>query len=120
MAEHKALVDITVGPTGIVVRPLGWYKLWSFKSELRIPRAAISSVHVAARKSLAMTLGLRMPGTSIPGVITAGSYVSSGNKQFWVAGKAEYLLVLELSGQEYQRVVVQVENAGDMLARIKG
>jgi len=120
MAEHKSLVSIDIGKTDIVVRPLGWYKLWSFKSELRIPRAAIAEAHVARRATLTMMLGLRMPGTSLPGVITAGTYVGGGSKQFWVVGRAEYLLVLDLREQPYQRVVVQLENAGAVLADLKG
>lgn len=116
----KSLVSVSVEGRDIVVRPLGWQKIWAMKGELRFPRAALAGAYVASQSELRQGLGLRMPGTSIPGVITAGTYVSRERKQFWVAGRGEFLLVMDLREQAYQRVVVQLENAGSVLALLKG
>ena len=120
MAATRSLVDIDCGADDVVVRPRGWYKLWALKRELRIPRAAISYATVGRQDELAIGRGLRMPGTGIPGVLMAGTFVGRRGRQFWLAGRATELLVLDLKGHEYQRVVLQVDQPAALLPQLRG
>ena len=60
---------------------------------------------------------LRMPGTSLPGVIRAGSYLARrpGDarwvREFWYWTRGKEHLVLELDGGRYGRVVLGVEDS---------
>lgn len=119
MAAFRSLADIELGADEVVIRPRGWYKLWALKRELRVPRHAISHAGVGRQDELAIGRGLRMPGTGIPGVLMAGTFIGRHGRQFWLAGRATELLVLELNGQQYQRVVVQVEQPAALLDQFR-
>ncbi len=42
--------------------------------------------------------------------MTAGTFRSHGEKDLWMAGRAANLLVIELHGETYRHVIVQVED----------
>lgn len=119
MAEFAAMASVAVEGDRLVVRPLGWHKIWAMRGSLSVPLRSVSAVHLRTRESLSSRLGLRMPGTSLPGIYAAGTFVSKQRRQFWVAAKAEYLLVIELDGEEYQRVVLQVADANAVIATVQ-
>ncbi len=50
-----------------------------------------------------------MPGTQIPGVIVAGSYLQGGRWTFWdVRGSGDNAIEVELVGVRYHRLVIDV------------
>jgi hypothetical protein len=49
-----------------------------------------------------------MPGTSIPGVIRAGTFYEDGKRVFWDVHKAENTVVIELHDERYNELVVEV------------
>ncbi len=55
----------------------GLHKVWALKSRLRIPLAHIRAVHADPTTARRLPVGLRLPGTHAPGLITAGSYRES-------------------------------------------
>jgi hypothetical protein len=56
-------------------------------------------------------LGVRVPGTAIPGLIIAGTYLRKNDKVFasWVRGKQA--LSINLRGASYDRLVIGVDDA---------
>lgn len=93
----------------LLVRPVGLVRLWALSTGIDVPVTSISDVGVTARADLRVK-GFRSPGTHLPGVMTAGTFRSHGEKALWMAGRAETLLVIELHGEDYRHVVVQVED----------
>lgn len=59
----------------------GMHKLWAFKSELTIPFENIINAHQDT-ESVRGWKGWRAPGTSIPSIITAGTFYKDGKKSF--------------------------------------
>ena len=57
-----------------------------------------------------MLRGLRAPGTYLPGFMTAGTFRSRGEKDLWMVGRTDKVLVIELVGEKFHHVVVQVED----------
>jgi hypothetical protein len=92
----------------LLVRPVGLVRLWALSNGIDVPVTAISDVGVSPRRGLVK--GFRAPGTYLPGVMTAGTFRSRGEKDLWMAGRAEKVLVIELHDQRYRHVIVQVED----------
>jgi hypothetical protein len=103
-------VDVAGGE--VAVRIGGIDRLWSLTSGVRVPLSGVRGAAVVDRRqALASASALRLPGTSWPGVIRAGSYGLGARRELWCVHRADRVLVLELEGQRYRRVVVEVPDA---------
>lgn len=92
----------------LLVRPVGLVRVWALSTGIDVPITAVVDVGVHPRKGLLR--GWRAPGTYLPGVMTAGTFRSRGEKDLWMAGRAANVLVIELHDQTYRHVIVQVED----------
>lgn len=96
----------------------GWHKIWSLRSELRIPRAHIKSAWRDARASHAR--GLRMPGTHVPGFLKAGTFYLDGffdNKPSFIDVRHdENTIVVDLADEQFNRLIIEVENPDEAVA----
>ena len=88
----------------------GWDKFWALKSHLDIPIAHIRSVRVDPGAATGWWHGLRLPGTQIPGVITAGTFYQSAGAVFYDVHDPGRTIVLELDHEHYKRLVIEVED----------
>lgn len=91
----------------LLVRPVGLLRVWALSTGIDVPVTAIVDVGVSERRGLVK--GLRAPGTYLPGVMTAGTFRSRGEKDLWMVGRADSVLVIELHDERYRHVIVQVE-----------
>jgi hypothetical protein len=87
----------------------GFHKLWALKSRLTIPAAHIAKVYPYTNE-LKGFFGLRMPGTSIPGIITAGTYLVHDGSIFCDVMDKSKSIVVELTDEHYKRLVIEVED----------
>ena len=92
----------------LLVRPVGLMRLWALSNGIDVPITKVVDVGISPRKGLVK--GMRMPGTYLPGVMTAGTFRSRGEKDLWMAGRAAKVLVIELHDERYRHVIVQVED----------
>ena len=92
----------------LLVRPVGLVRFWALSKGIDVPMTAVTDVGVSPRKGLVM--GYKLPGTHLPGVMTAGTFRSHGDRALWMTGRAEQVLVIELHDQKYRHVIVQVED----------
>lgn len=92
----------------LLVRPVGLVRLWALSTGIDVPITAVVDVGVHERKGLLR--GWRAPGTHLPGVMTAGTFRSHGEKALWMVGRTDKVLVIELHDQPYRHVIVQVED----------
>ena len=97
----------------------GWDKLWALKSRLEIPLAHIQSVRADPEPARGWWHGLRLPGTQIPGLLTAGSFYQHGGFVFYDVHDPERTVVIELDHEHYQRLVIEVESPDDVVARLR-
>ncbi len=103
------LAAVGVSPDDrLLVRPVGLVRLWALSSGVEVPIASVVDVGVSVRKEL--VLGWRVPGTHLPGVLTAGTFRSHGEKALWMVGRNEKVLVIELTGEKYRHLVLGVED----------
>ena len=62
---------------------------------------------------------MRAPGTSIPGVLTAGTYYHDGKKIFWDVSDAERTIVIDLDDDDYNQLIVEVADPGHAVKMIE-
>ena len=56
-------------------------------------------------------LGLRVPGTAIPGLIIAGTYLRKGDRAFVSWRRGKQALAINLRGARFDRVILGVDDA---------
>jgi hypothetical protein len=102
------LVDLSIAEGKLTLQVRGADKLWTFKSSLEVPLAHIAGVRRDPDTARGWYHGIRMPGTSVPGVITAGTFYRDGNRVFWDVHHPENTIVIDLNDERYNQLVVEV------------
>ncbi|HEX9247850.1 MAG TPA: hypothetical protein VF856_00045, partial [Gemmatimonadaceae bacterium] len=88
----------------------GLHKLWSFRSRLDIPLAHIRAVEIDPEAARGWWHGLRVMGSNIPGVLTAGTFYQDGGIVFYDVHDPDRTILLELEHETYKRLIVEVED----------
>jgi hypothetical protein len=112
------VVDVTIEGDRIRFAVRGWDKLWSMRSELEIPLAHIRAVRQDPERARGWWHGLRMPGTNVPGVLTAGTFLQHGGAVFYDVHDPEQTVVLELDHEFYHQLVIEVEHPASVVRTI--
>jgi len=71
------MVDLVLSGGTLVLHVKGADKLWALKSSLEIPLLHIAGIRAEPSIAHGWWHGMRLPGTNIPGVITAGTSIST-------------------------------------------
>ena len=114
----RNLASIDVEDQSVVVRPRGLNKLWTLRSRVVIPIKYVERVRVVDPKGLPR--GLRLPGTAVPGLITAGMYRKSGEWSFYaIRGGRPVILIETLGPGPISRLVIETNDPGQVLRRLE-
>lgn len=113
------MVDFSISDGKLVMHVHGADKLWSFKSSLEIPLAHVAEIRADPSVAQGWWHGLRMPGTSIPGVITAGTFYQDGKRVFWDVHHPEKTVILELKDERYNELIVEVADPNATVEMVK-
>lgn len=100
------LASVSTSGDRLFVTLRGLNKLWAFKNQIEVPSSAITGVEVKPKLEK-MPLGLRMPGTSVPGIIIAGSYRIKGERHFYAIRRGDGVLIIDLQGERYDKLVLE-------------
>ncbi len=82
-----------------------WEKVWSLHGSFVIPMTHVKELTHGIPQSLWWEL--RMPGSFVPGVIKAGTFLGKRGKEFWYVtrwGKTQ--VTIELQHEKYKRLVL--------------
>jgi cytochrome c-type biogenesis protein CcmH/NrfG len=112
------VVEIEVTGGVITFRVLGLHKLWALRSSVRVPLRSIVEAQLGEAVARELWKGWRLPGTAFPGVITAGSYLKSGEWTFWDVVHPAKSLLVTLRDHRYARLVVEVADPSKEMRRI--
>ena len=109
---------VTITPTELIVEPTGLDKLWSFTRKLEIPLAHVrgATFDPGANQE---PKGLRAPGLAIPGK-WSGTFNRDGDKSFWNVSRPAQTVVVELSDERYDRLVLTVDEPRAIVDAING
>lgn len=121
------MVDAQIANGILELRVRGLHKLWAFKDSIQIPLASIETVRADAARARAGPGGARNPGTSIPGVITAGTFNAGVNRTFWDVHNPDHAIGIKLRNPQdlfagiedrYDEFIVEVEDPAETVERI--
>ena len=104
------MVDLSIGEGKLMLHVRGADKLWAFKSSLEIPLVHIAGVGADPEAARGWYHGIRLPGTNVPGVITAGTFYQDGKRVFWAVHRPEKTIVIDLHDERYNELVVEVDD----------
>jgi hypothetical protein len=100
------MTRVNVSSGKLIIDVQGLHKVWAFKSRLEIPIEHVSAIRSAAAER---AKGIRLPGTSIPGLITAGTYYEGNEKPvFWDVSNQEKAIAIDLQDEPFSTVVIEV------------
>jgi len=98
------VVDLSIVEGKLTLHVRGADKLWAFKSSLEIPLVHIAGVRADPEAARGWYHGIRLPGTNVPGVITAGTFYQDGKRVFWdvhlVSGCPRTIEIGKMDGAE--------------------
>jgi len=113
------MVEITVHGDRLRLAVQGWDQLWALKSQLEFPLSHVRSVRQDAEPALGWWHGFRLPGTNIPGILTAGTFYQHDGAIFYDVHDPERTIVLELDHEHYHRLVVEVKDPAAAVALVR-
>lgn len=113
------MVDLAIVEGKLVLHVRGADKLWALKSSLEIPLPHIITIRADPAAARGWYHGLRMPGTNIPGVITAGTFYQDGKRVFWDVHNPENTVVIELRDERYAELIVEVSAPSEAVAMVQ-
>lgn len=109
-SEGFTVVDLSIAEGKLTLHVRGADKLWAFKNRLVIPLVHITGIRADAEIARGWFHGLRMPGTSVPGIITAGTFYQDGKRVFWDVHHPERTVVIDLIDEGYSELIVEVDD----------
>ncbi len=104
------MVDLQTSEGKLMLHVRGADQLWALKSTLEIPLEHIAGVRADPEVARGWWHGVRLPGTDIPGVITAGTFYQHGQRVFWDVHHPDNTIVIDLHDERYNGLIVEVEN----------
>lgn len=87
----------------------GFHKLWAFRSRLIIPSEHIVNAYQDDREIKNLG-GLRALGTSIPGIICAGSFLTPDGSVFCDFSNKQKTIIVHLQNEYYKKLFIEVED----------
>lgn len=93
----------------LTVEIQGLHQLCAFKRRMRVPLAHVRGA-TADPGIVTEPKGLRAPGLHVPGAAVIGTFHRDGEKHFWDVRSGAHAVVIELTGETYDRLVVEVDD----------
>lgn len=112
------MVSISIGDDRIRFDVEGIDRMWALRSQLEFPLSHIRGVRVDPQAAKGWWHGIRLWGSNIPGILTAGTFYQNGRVVFYDVHDPERTIVIELDHEHYDRMVVEVEEPEVEAAKI--
>jgi len=113
------MIKPTITSDTLILDIEGADKIWSLKSHLEISLKHITGVKVDAAIVNEWYHGVKVPGTSIPHVIAAGTFYRHGKRIFWDIHHPEKAVIILLKDEIYKELVIEVENPDFFVSKLQ-
>ncbi len=113
------MVEISVTDDHLHLEVKGLDKLWTFKSQLDIPLRHIRNVRHDPQAASGWWHGIKLVGTNIPGLLTAGQFYQHGQRVFWDVHDPTKSIIIELHDERFAEVIVEVPDPLFAVEQIK-
>jgi hypothetical protein len=102
----------------LVLRMSRWERLGALHGDVRVPRSAVRDV-TTSDQPWKVLRGVRMPGTGCPRLIMLGTTRGRGWKDFNAVYRKRPVVIVDLDGQEFERLVVTRDEAEAVAAHLR-
>jgi hypothetical protein len=107
---------ITITDHSLIIEPQGLDKVWTFKDRLEIPLSHVMGATfdpgIAEEPK-----GMRGPGLGMPKKF-AGTFTNRGDKSFWNVSGFDRTIVIQLTDEHYERLVLTADDPKVTVDRI--
>ncbi len=114
------MVSLSIESGTLVCSVEGMDRLWALKSRLEIPLAHVKGARVDDDAAKGWWHGVRLSGSDLPGVITAGTFYRKGRVVFYDTHKPEQTIVVDLDHEDYDQLIIQVRDPAEAVRVING
>jgi hypothetical protein len=114
------MAHLTIENGILTVTMQGLDKILALRGHLSVPLTHIRGVDVRPPEAFAFWHGLRI-GTNLPGVVTAGTFITAEGNVFYDMHDPERTIGVDLEGETYRRLIVEVDEGAtpeDVAARL--
>jgi hypothetical protein len=112
------MAEIEITATSLIVHIRGADRFFALKSQLEVPLEHIAAVDASAPEAHQIWHGMRIAGTNLPGVITAGRFIQHGEWAFWDVHDPDKAIVIRLHDERYAKLVIGVDDPAGVAATI--
>ena len=121
------MVDALITNGVLELRVRGLHKVCAMRDSIQIPLASIEIVRMAAERARAGPEGTRNPGTSIRGLLTAGTFSAGVKRTFWDVRNPDNAISIRLKNTQdlfagiedrYDELIVEVADPAETVDRI--
>jgi hypothetical protein len=113
------MVEISIVGDRVRFEVQGADKLWAIRSHLEIPLGHVLRARIDPEPGRGWWHGIRLLGTQLPGLLTAGSFYQHGGLVFYDVHDPERTIVLDLDHEHYRQLVIEVADPAAALATLK-
>ena len=113
------MVALSISNGTVTFELLGLHQLWALKRRITVPLSHVRAVRADPTVKLGWWKGWRLPGTHVPSLIVAGTYYQGGRCIFWDVVRPAGTIVVELTDEPYDELVVEVADPGAAVARLE-
>jgi hypothetical protein len=104
------MAEIEITPTSLIVHIRGADQFFALKSQLEVPLEHIAGVESSVPEARDFWHGIRLLGTELPGVITAGSFIHHGEWAFWDVHDPDKAIAIRLKDEHYAKLIIGVDD----------
>lgn len=104
------MAELALAPDALKVKLTAAEKLAALHGNLAIDWANIRGAQVLERRWW-QGLGLRLPGTGLPGLLIAGTFVWRRDRAFVYWRRGQQVIQINLDGAKYTRILLGVADA---------
>ncbi len=112
------MARVSITDATLVVEMEGLHKAWALRSRIEVPLAHVRGATLDPGIVHGYK-GVRLGGTQLPGVITAGTFRHDGDWIFWDVRDPARAVVIELADEKYTRLIVEVADPRAVVGEIE-
>jgi hypothetical protein len=112
------MAEIEITATSLIVHIGGVDSFFALKSQLEVPLEHIAAVDASPPEAHQIWHGLRVGGTNLPGVITAGRFIQHGEWAFWDVHDPGRAIAIRLHDDHYAKLIIGVDDPATTAAAI--
>ena len=104
------MAELKIEGDRLIVHIRGVDQFLALASRVEVALSHISRVEIDPPDAHEVWHGLRMGGTNLPGVITAGRFLQGGQWAFWDVHDASRSIAIYLHDESYARLMIGVDD----------